>query len=345
MNNLKEIILNPYKKLLNSMQILQKYRCKIVMVCDESNKLLGIISDGDVRRYLLSGGTLEDQSHKAMNKNPFILESKNNKKTNLKILKDNNFICAPIVNKKNQVVDFLFPDFLHIKRVLNPVVIMAGGQGKRLQPLTNAIPKPLIRIGKETILEMIIKNLSNFGYEHFFISVNYLKKQIIDHLGDGSKLNVNLQYLQEKKYLGTAGSLSLLKPKPSLPTLVINSDIITNIDFDKFLKFHIKNKGIATMAVREFITNLPYGVIDEENGIIKDIKEKPHLTNFINAGIYILNPEFFDLIPSNEYSDMTDIFKKAIKKKKNTYYFQFYDSWFEIGRQDDLERVRKVFNE
>lgn len=345
MINYRKIILNPQEKLIKSMKILQKYHCKIVLVCDQNYKLLGIISDGDIRRYLLAGGSLNDQSYKVMNKKPFKLNSKNDKKKNKNILKKNNILCAPVINQDNQVIDFLFSSIQKIEKIKNPVVIMAGGEGKRLRPLTKNIPKPLIKMGSKTILEIIIENLKDYGFTNFIFSVNYLKNKIIDHFGDGSRFDINLKYIKEKEYLGTAGSLSLLKPKPKIATIVLNADIITNIDFLKLLNFHLKHKGIATMAVREFTTDLPYGVINEKNGLIEKINEKPKISNLINAGIYILNPEFFELIPNNKYSDMTTMFNKAIENKKKTYFFPFYESWFEVGREDDLKRIKKIFNE
>ena len=345
MINFKKIILKPEEKLINSMKILQKYQCKLVLVCDLNLRLVGIISDGDIRRHLLDGGSLDDQVSKAMNSKPFTLNFKKNKKDNLAILKDNGIICAPILNKNKQVVDFLFLDEIYDKKISNSVIIMAGGKGRRLLPLTKKIPKPLIKMGEQTILEMMINNLKKFGFNNFYISVNYLKNKIMDYLGDGSKLDVKIEYINEKTYLGTAGSLSLLSPKPKKSVLVLNGDIITNLDFKKFLNFHLKHKGIATMAVREFITNLPYGVIEEKNGLIKNITEKPTITNFINAGMYILSPKFFDFLEYNKKIDMPDVFRKAIIQKKKTHLYSFYNSWFEVGRLEDLERAKKIFDE
>ena len=293
----------------------------------------------------MSGGSLEDESKKAMNTSPITLDFKKDRDDSLNVLKNNNIICAPVLNKAKHVVDLLFLDSYQNKKILNPVIIMAGGKGKRLYPITKKIPKPLIKMGNQTILEIIINNLKNSGFVNFYISVNYLKKKIIDYFGDGEKFNVNIKYLKERKYLGTAGALSLIRPKPDKPVLVLNGDIITNLDFKKFIEFHSKHDGIGTMAVREFITNLPYGVVDEKKGIIVDIKEKPRITNYINAGMYVLSPEFLDFISYNKHADMPDIFKKVIKKDRKTYLFSFYNSWFEVGRAEDLEKVQKIFNE
>ena len=243
------------------------------------------------------------------------------------------------------MVDFLYLDEIQEKKISNSVIIMAGGKGTRLLPLTKKIPKPMIKVGEHTILEMMINNLRNFGFKNFYISVNYLKNKIIDRFGDGSKLDIKIKYIKEKSYMGTAGSLSLLKPVPTKPVLVLNGDIITSLNFKKFLKFHHDHDGIATMAVREFITNLPYGVIEEKKGLLKNITEKPSITNYINAGMYILSPKFLELLDHNEKLDMPNLFRKAIEQKKKAYLYSFYNSWFEVGRLEDLERAKKIFDE
>jgi len=225
----------------------------------------------------------------------------------------------------------------------NIMVIMAGGKGKRLRPLTENCPKPLLNIAGKPILEHIITKARNNGFGKFIISVNYLGDMIKDYFSDGSNLNVSIDYLHESLPLGTAGSLSMLEFRPSTPILVSNGDVMTDINYGEFLDFHRAHDSYATMAVRRHEWTHPFGVVHTDNLRIVGFEEKPIFHTYINAGIYVLNPESLDLMVRNEYCDMPELFKRCQMALKNTLAYPMYETWMDIGMYDDFEKASRNF--
>lgn len=223
----------------------------------------------------------------------------------------------------------------------NRAVIMAGGKGIRLRPLTKICPKPMVKVAGKPILERIILRFLDHGISKIYISVNYLGKMIEDYFEDGSHFGCEIKYLKEKKYLHTGGSLSLLKEKLEHPLIVMNGDLVTRIDFDHFLNFHQKGKYVATMGVRPYNFEIPFGVVLKKKNRMTSLQEKPTASILINAGIYVLNPEVMKLIPKNRVFPLTDLFEKLIAQKKKIGVYEMQEDWIDVGRLDELEKARR----
>ena len=224
---------------------------------------------------------------------------------------------------------------------------MAGGLGTRLRPLTNDCPKPLLKIGSKTVLEILLENFIEQGFHHFYFAINYKGQLIKDYFGDGSRFGVTIRYLQEQERLGTAGALSLLPEVPHLPLLVMNADLITKVNFQQLLNFHHEHHAEATICVREYKQVVPYGVvhISQEDYQLLDIKEKPEHTLFVNAGIYVLNPSLLQYVPKHVHYDMPDLLTSIVKNKYFVATFPIREYWLDIGRLEDLQKAHQDYDE
>ena len=222
---------------------------------------------------------------------------------------------------------------------------MVGGLGTRLRPLTENTPKPMLKVGDKPILETIIENFAKYGFVNITLSVNYKSNIIKSYFGNGSEFGVNIDYIEEQKRLGTAGALSLLTNKPTEPFFVMNGDLLTNVNFEHLLDFHMQNNSNATMCVREYEQQVPFGVVNIEDGKIKSIQEKPTNKFFVSAGIYLLSPEVLDLIPNNEYYDMPILFDELIRNNKNVVSFPLREYWLDIGRIEEYQKANEEYDE
>jgi len=343
MNNWRQIAVAPDSTLLNVMQVIDKGVKQIALVVEDSDHLIGTVTDGDIRRALLRGLQLDSLVIDCMNTSPMTGLEGENPSTWQRLMQKNSLRILPVLTAKGcvtQIVQLEFP-LEAIKE--NRVVIMAGGLGSRLHPLTLNKPKPLLEIGNRPILETIIKNFTEQGFYKFSLSINYQGQKIIDFLKDGEKFHAQIDYLQEKKRLGTAGALSLIKEKQEHPMIVMNGDILTKVDFNRLLEFHQQQKNALTMCIREYSYQIPYGVVEQKNHIISSIKEKPRNYYQINAGIYILNPEVLKYIDENNYIDMTQLIEVLLENKHQVGSFPLTDYWLDIGRMEDFERAHEEF--
>jgi len=227
----------------------------------------------------------------------------------------------------------------------NAVVLMAGGMGTRLRPLTNECPKPLLQVGGKPVLETILDNFMEYGFKHFYLSVNYKADMIREYFGDGARWGVEIEYIHEDKRLGTAGALSLLPDIPDKPLLVMNGDLLTKVNFQQLIDFHSVNQAQATMCVREYNFQVPYGVVKMNNHRLTGIDEKPVERFFVNAGIYVLEPKTIKLIPKGEFFDMPSLFQKIIAENGETTAFPIREYWMDIGQMNDYEQANIEFNE
>jgi NDP-sugar pyrophosphorylase family protein len=250
----------------------------------------------------------------------------------------------PIVDKDGALIELeTLDDILLPAKLQNEVVIMAGGLGTRLAPLTNDCPKPMLTVGGRPILETVLANLIEYGFQNFSISVNYKAEVITDHFGDGSKWGVRINYLRETKPLGTAGALSLLGKISDLPVILTNGDILTKVNFKHLMDFHLSQSSEATMCVREYQHQVPYGVVRVDDYHIMEILEKPTQTFFVNAGIYVLNPAILELLPAGERMDMPDLFKKALELSRPHAVFPIREYWIDVGQLADLATAKNEF--
>jgi dTDP-glucose pyrophosphorylase len=320
--------------------LLNEIGLKIVLITDESNILIGTISDGDIRRGLLKGLDLSSPVTGIIRSSPIVVSPEINREIVLQIMTSNKIQQIPIVNEKNQVIGLHLWDELNTPVIYsNMMLIMAGGKGTRLHPQTLNCPKPLLPIAGRPILEHIIERAKNQGFTNFVLAINYLGHMIEDYFGDGDKFGVKIQYLRENLPLGTAGGLSLLDPKPESSFIVTNGDVITEINYVELLNFHHQNSASATMAVRGYEWQNPFGVVETQGLEIIGFEEKPITRSHINAGVYALEPSALSLLGKSEPCDMPTLLKRLQEKSKLVIAFPMHESWLDIGRLEDLNKL------
>ncbi len=343
MENVSEICLNSKDNLFNALKNLEKFNAQIVLVIDEQGKLIGTISDGDIRRNLIIGNSLETKVSEIMNKNFISVDKDLNKQNILEIMRTKEINQVPVIDNDGKVIDIiLLRELIKItKKCENPVLIMAGGIGTRLMPFTENCPKPMLRVGEKPILEILLEQLIENGFSNFYISVNYLKEKIIDYFNDGKKWNVNIKYLIENKRLGTAGALSLLPKELKEIFIVINGDVLTKFNIYQLLDFHKRNHSFATICAREYEFQIPFGVIKSKGIELSEIVEKPTYKSYINAGVYTFEPEVLKLIKSNEYLDMPELIEIIRNSKKKINVCPIHEYWIDIGRHETLNKAHQ----
>jgi len=341
----KKIITIKYDQTIKeALKIIDDGSLRIAVVVDENEKVIGTISDGDIRRALLKTYSLDSSIKDIYYKTPTLAKITDSKETIIKKAISKRIYQIPIVNDEGKLIDIEdLATLIKVRNKRNRVILMAGGLGTRLRPLTEDIPKPLLNVGNRPILETIIKNFVNYGFTNITISVNYKAEMIKDYFKDGSKYGANIDYIEEEKRLGTAGALSLIKEKPTEAFFVMNADLLTDVNFTNLLDFHSFENAEATMCVREYDFQVPYGVIETNDSNITSIKEKPIHNFFVNAGIYVLSPKVFEYIPKNEFYDMPTLFNFLIEKNKRTISFPIHEYWLDIGRISDFEQAQNEY--
>ena len=321
---------------------LNKVGIKIALVLDDNYRLLGTISDGDFRRGILSGLSLEDTVEKIMNKNPRTVSEGAGRLEILKVMTDTRIFQIPIIDKNSFVIGLHLWDDISVQaKYSNIMVIMAGGKGSRLHPKTQNRPKPMLLVAGMPILEHIIKRAQSQGFNHFIIAINYLGEIIEKYFKDGQKFGVKIEYLHEDVPLGTAGALSLLSSKPERAFIVTNGDVITDINYSDFLEFHTAQNAAATVAVHTHEFQIPYGVVQINGLEVESYEEKPIVSSIINAGVYALEPDILDYVKEPRYRDMPEILDISRDLKKKVIVYPLYESWIDIGRPIDLEIANK----
>ena len=332
----------------NALSVIDSGAVKIALVVDTDNKLLGTLSDGDIRRGLLRKKLLNETIEDVYFKNPTTANKGTSKEDLLRLCLVNGIAQVPIVDEDRKVIDlFIIDDGLQKKQHENHVVLMVGGLGTRLRPLTENTPKPMLKVGGKPILETIVKRFVEDGFTNITMCLGYKSNVIQDYFRDGSGFGANIDYIVEEKRMGTAGALTLLEKRLDNPFFVMNGDLLTNINFEKMLDFHVEHNSKATMCVREYDIEVPYGVVNVANENITSIIEKPIHSFFVNSGIYLLEPDCIDLIPDNKFYDMPTLFEELIAAKEKIISFPLSEYWLDIGKISDYERAdaeyRNVF--
>ena len=317
---------------------------RIALVVNEDQHLLGVINDGDIRRGILKGVSLNSNVSEVMNASPMTMRSTDDRNKVLEKMIQNRVYQVPVLDDTGRIVGLeVLENYIRPVKKENIIVLMAGGLGSRLSPLTDDCPKPMLKVGNRPILETILESFVDLGYCRFFFSVNYKAEMITEYFGNGEKWGVAIDYLYEKKRLGTAGALSLLEEPPEHPMIVMNGDLLTKLNYSDLLNFHLENGATATMCVKDYSFQIPYGVVETEDFWLKEIKEKPVQQFFVNAGIYVLSPEALKSIPADKFFDMTSLFNKLGEKKANTAVFPISEYWIDIGKMSDFDRAQKEF--
>lgn len=337
----RDVIVSPATSLADAIGKVDKSSLQIALVLKEDRTLAGVLTDGDIRRGILRGEGLQISVSEVMNANPTTISVSTPREEMLVLMRRKSLHQLPQVDEAGRVVGLVTIDeLIGAMEYPNWVVLMAGGLGTRLQPLTNNCPKPLLAVGGKPILESILEGFSEQGFKQIFLSVNYKAEMIRDHFGTGERWGVRIRYLHENIRLGTAGALSLLPEKPAVPILVMNGDVLTRTNYDRLLRFHEEQKAIATMAVREYDFQIPYGVVRFEGARIKAIEEKPIHRFLVNAGIYVLSPQVLDCLPGETFFDMPTLFEDLIAADKETAAYPLREYWSDIGRLEELEKAQ-----
>ncbi len=346
MKNIQSILVNNQITIKEALLRLDQAALQILLVVDSDNKLLGTITDGDIRRGLLKGLALDDVIESIVFTTPTVGRISESNQDIIKKAIAKKLHQIPIVDEANRVIGLKEIDEL-LKPEIKPnkVVLMVGGLGTRLHPLTKDIPKPMLKVGDKPILHTIVERFANYGFVNIVMCVNYKAETIQSYFGDGKEFGVNIEYVLEEERMGTAGALSLLTTRPGEPFFVMNGDLLTNVNFESLLDYHVAQNAIATMCVREYDFQVPYGVVNIEGNKVTSIIEKPVHKFFVSAGIYMLSPETLSLIPNEEYYDMPSLFEKLIEQQQTTVSFPIHEYWLDIGRMNEYEQANREYSE
>jgi len=347
MINLDKLHLTVDSTLADTLKVIEQGKVKLALVINEQKQLLGTISDGDIRRAILAGMNLNCTIEEVYCKNPSVAHVGNTRDYMVNLCIKNQIHQVPILNEHGQVVKLeILDNLLSVKKYNNKVILMVGGLGKRLRPLTKDTPKPMLCIGGKPILQTIVEQLLRCGFFNIIMCVGYKSNIIQDFFGDGSNLGVNIEYIVENKRMGTAGALSLLsrEQEPDLPFILMNGDLLTNIGFDSLMDFHMSNNGEATISVKEYDFQIPYGVVNLQKGLVSSIEEKPMHNFFVSAGIYVLNPSLISQINKDQYLDITTLFERLIKLNVAITTFPIAEYWLDIGRKEEYDRANLEYS-
>ena len=344
MKNIKNIKLKQNATIKEALGIIDSGAMQIALVVDDNDKLLGTLTDGDIRRGILRGLDLDSSIETIVFKEPAIAKISSTKEEILKIALSKKLHQIPIVDDNGIVLDLKeIEELVEPKIKTSRVILMVGGLGTRLRPLTQDTPKPMLKVGNKPILQTIVEKFAEYGFVNITMCVNFNASIIRDYFGDGKEFGVNIDYVLEQKRMGTAGALSLLKERPSEPFFVMNGDLLTNVNFEHIFNYHTLHKATATMCVREYDYEVPYGVVKMNDNKITAIAEKPVQKFFVSAGIYMLSPEILDLIPQDEFYDMPTLFEKAIAQDKNVISFPIHEYWIDIGRLEEYQKANEEY--
>lgn len=346
MKDWQRTLIGPDTSLRTALETINQVGCQMVLVVDANHRLLGTLSDGDARRALLRGLTLTDPASDAMHLTPTTARSSDDRATRLATMRRLGLHQLPVVDADGRVTGLeTVDDFLNTPARDEWVVIMAGGLGTRLKELTQDTPKPMLRVGSRPLLETIVRGYSDQGFRNFYFAVNYKAEQIEHHFGDGSRLGINVRYLREQQRLGTAGALSLLPQPPDKPIFVTNADLLTKENFAYMVDQHIESGAEATMGVREYEMQVPFGVVRERDGLIEAIEEKPIQRFTVSSGMYVLSPAALELVPHHQFYDMPTLFETMVSRGMRTRCHRVDGYWLDIGRLPDYERANLEFDE
>ena len=339
----KKIILKIDDNMKRAIEVLNEESLRIALVADNRGKLLGTVTDGDIRRALINKKGLETHLSEIMHHSPITISKGDSRQKILSIMRREGLIQLPVIDEKGVIVGLKsITNTIQNATYDNIVFLMAGGFGTRLKPLTDSIPKPLLMIGEKPILGIILDQFIEAGFYNFVISTHYKAEMFHNYFGDGTKWNVNIEYVHEENPLGTAGALGLLpKDYTDLPILVMNGDLLTKVNFNNFLKFHNKNNGVASICVREYDVQVPYGVINSSNHKLTGIVEKPVNKYFVNAGIYAINPLLLENLDGKTHIDMPELLQNKINEDEEVSVYPLHEYWLDIGQIEQLKQAQK----
>jgi len=338
---MKNYYISPDASLIECMRVMSIAGIGLVLAVDTELMLIGTVSDGDVRKALVKGCPLDSSIATHINRNCFYVLPTVPRVEVLDIMQARRFEQVPIVDEQGRVIGLhLLHDILGNIARPNWAVVMAGGKGMRLRPLTEKLPKPMIKVAGRPLLERIILHLVSHGIRRIFLSVNHLAQVIEDYFEDGSKYGTKIEYLREDDPLGSGGAISLLPEIPEQALLVMNGDLIVDTNFTDLIEFHSQNDFYATMGVYSYFHQVPFGCVEIQNNRLVSLEEKPVLEKTVNAGIYVLSPQAASTIPKNTYFPITTLFEDALKNNLVCGTFPVEKEWLDIGSPQQLRQAR-----
>lgn len=347
-SDLSRLLIDPARPVLEAIAQMDRNRLGIVLVVDGEGKLVGTVTDGDVRRGILAKLDLRQPIEVLLARKagtcyarPITAPMGADRSHYLSLLREHNILHLPLVDAQQRVAALVSLDeFLPDQTLSLQAIVMAGGAGSRLHPLTEDLPKPMLRIGDRPLLEIIIGQLRDAGIKQVKVTTHHKQEKIAAHFGDGSQLGVSLSYLEEDRPLGTVGSLGLLET-PEETTLVMNGDILTQVDFRAMLAFHHEHRADLTVAVRHYELKVPYGVIECDGPVVRTLSEKPAIGFFVNAGIYLLEPSVYRFIPTGQRFDMTELIQRLLAEGRAVVSFPVREDWMDIGQIADYQQAQE----
>jgi dTDP-glucose pyrophosphorylase/CBS domain-containing protein len=338
---LENAVICPTTSITEAIALLDKAGTGALVLCTKDQIVCGLLTDGDIRRAIMQGKSMDAPCDSIASRKPIVAPRSIATGEALQLMNQYDINHLPVVDAENRVVEFLLrKDLVTDVRLGLSAVIMAGGYGKRLLPLTESVPKPMLPVGDRPLLELTLQQLRRAGIRDVRLTTHYLPESIVNHFGDGEDFGVRLNYLNEDHPMGTAGGLRQMK-RPDCPFLVINGDILTGLPFQEMLAYHRKHRAVLTVGVRKYDMQVPFGVIECEDVRITALQEKPSFSFFINAGTYLLEPSACDHIPQGRSFDMTDLIQKLLKAGLPVVSFPIMEYWLDVGRHEDYQKAQE----
>ena len=338
--NLAKFVVRPEQSVRDAMQVITDNWREFALVADAGLLVHGVITDGDIRRALLRGLTMDAPASAIMTRDYVSVDPAADRAAVLDLMKARSIRHVPVLDAGRRLVAIHFLEtLLGTAEKPNAAVIMAGGEGRRLRPLTDARPKPMMEVAGRPILERIVLHLVGYGVKRIFIAVNYLAPMICEHFGAGERFGCTIEYLRESEPLGSGGALSLLPPGLEHPLLVMNGDLVSQFDVSRLLDHHRREQAAATLAARHFQVEIPFGVLETQDGLLRALSEKPSAHFLINAGIYVLEPALLDMIPAGRFFAMTSLFERLLADGRPVSVYRIEEDWIDVGRREDLARA------
>ena len=343
MKKIDDIKLHLGNTVKEAMAIIDKGSLQFAVVVDDDLKLLGVLTDGDIRRGLLRGLGLESSIESLINKHPVVANINDTKERILELANEKKLHQIPIISNGKLIGIQDIREFLAPKNKPNKVILMVGGLGTRLRPLTNDVPKPMLDVGNKPILHTIVENFAKYGYTDIIMCVNYKSEIIKEYFGNGDKFGVKIEYVLENQRMGTAGALSLLKERPKDDFFVMNGDLLTNVNFEYLHEYHKDSNACASICIRKYEMQVPYGVVNVRANKVTSIEEKPTQSFFVSAGIYMFSPIVLDFIPKSVFYDMPTLLGELLKQNFAVYPFFIREYWLDIGKMDEYRRANDEY--
>jgi dTDP-glucose pyrophosphorylase len=341
-SDLEKLVVAPDRTIRDAMRVITDNWREIALVADAAGRVQGVVTDGDIRRGLLAGLDLDTPVSRVMTTSYVHVGPEADRAGVLDLMKARRIRHVPVVGVGRELLGIHFLEtLLGTADKPNAAVIMAGGEGRRLRPLTDRLPKPMVPVAGRPILERIVLHLVGYGIKRIHISVNYMADVIMEHFGDGARFGCAITYLHESVPLGTGGALSLLPAPPAHPLLVMNGDLVTQVDLSRLLRYHEQQGACATLAARHYQVEIPFGVVTQRDDQLVELAEKPSPHYLINAGIYVLNPDVLPLVPAGAFFPITALFERLLAQKRRVAVYSIEEDWIDVGRREELRRANE----